>query len=217
MLPRIVVHEPKVVSVLNGLRLPRATMLEILSAVAGERANVRASDPKTAKGFEVWRWGTRFCRENENLASLSWVPCEHNQIDGIRNDDTRVKLVVCNMDARAGNPDPHKQPRNTNKKGVANCARIEGNSPQMSMGFPAAKPVDPLDLYDFWYFGIHISEEQISAEISRANEEVGGFIVSYSDRVILAQPGEMPGLRAFDSVPEDFADVPVPSVHRKKS
>lgn len=216
MFPKIVADEPKVVSFLNGLRLPRATMLEILSSVAGERANVRNSDPKTAKGFEVWRWGTRFCREHEKLEALNWVPCEHNQIDGIRNDDLRVKLVVCNMDSRAGNAAPNKQPRNTNKKGVANCARIGGNSSQISMGFPPDKPVDPKDLYDFWYFGIHISENQISAEISRANEEVGGFIVSFSDRVILAQPGEMPGLRAFDSIPEDFAEVPAPSVRRKK-
>jgi hypothetical protein len=215
MYPNIVFEEPKVVSFLNGLRLPRHVMLEILSRISGERANVRTSDPKTAKGFESWRWGTRFCREDETLLSLGWISCEHNQIDGIRNDDLRVKLVVCNMSANAGNPDPHRQPKNTNRKGVANCARIDGNSPQLTMGFPSSTRLDPLDLYDFWYFGIHISEKQISAEISRANSEVGGYIESFSDRIILARPGELPGLKSFGPITEDFAEVVMPSVGRK--
>lgn len=215
MFPKLVVDEPKVTSFLNGLRLPRETMLEILSSIAGERANVRDSDPKTARGFETWRWGTRFCREDETLAALGWVPCEHNQIDGIRNDDLRVKLVVCNMNGHAGNPDPHKQPRNTNKKGIANCTKIEGNSSQITMGFPTSTPLDPIDLYDFWYFGIHITRKQISAEISRADLEVGGFIASFSDRVILAQPGDLPGLGAYLPVAEEFADVPQPAVGRR--
>ncbi|MBL4645887.1 MAG: hypothetical protein JKY99_05455 [Rhizobiales bacterium] len=215
MFPNIVAEEPKVVSFLNGLRLPRQTMLEILSSTSGERANVRASDPKTAKGYETWRWGTRFCRESEDLAALGWIACEHNQIDGIRNDDLRVKLVVCNMNANAGNADPTKQPKNTNKKGSANCVKIEGNSPQLTMGFPTETHTNPLDLYDFWYFGVHISDKQISAEVCRANSESGGFITSFSDRIILAKPGELPGLKAFGSVEEDFAEVQMPSVIRK--
>ena len=215
MLPKIVADEPTVVSSLNGLRLPRGTMLAILTSVSGERANVRNSDPKTAKGFETWRWGTRFCREDEVLASLGWVACEHNKLDGIRNDDLRVKLAVCNMTANAGNPDPYRQPTNTNKKGVASCARIESNSSQLTMGFPIDTPVDPLDHYDFWYFGVHVTEKQISAEISRANLEISGFIKGFTERIILAQPGEIPGLRAFGPVAEDFAEVPAPSVGRK--
>jgi hypothetical protein len=217
MFPKIIFEEPKVVSALNGLRLPRQNMLEILSRISGERANVRDTDPKTAKGFETWRWGTRYCREDEVLAAHGWTSCEHNQIDGIRNDDLRVKLVVCNMSANAGNPDPYRQPKNTNKKGIANCARIVGNSPQLNMGFPSSTQVDPLDLYDFWYFGIHVTEKQISAEISRADSEVGGYIESFSDRIILARPGELPGLKSFDPVSEEFAEVKMPSVGRKSS
>lgn len=216
MFPKIIREEESVLHFLKGLRLPPSVMMDILLRTAGEAANVRGSDPRTVKGFETWRWGTRFCRESEELKSLGWVHCEHNQIDGIRNDDLRVKLVACNMDKNAGNPDPYKQPKNVNRKGPANCARIGVNNGQLDMGFPEDVPVDPIDLYDFWYFGFHISETQISAEISRADSEVGGFINHYSERVILAAPGEIDGYKLHDILDDDFAEVAPPKIVRKK-
>ncbi|MHC1550094.1 hypothetical protein [Phyllobacterium sp. K27] len=212
----MIIEEPQVASFLNGLRLPKSVLLEILSKTAGETANVNKNDPATVRGFESWRWGTRFCRENEILRSKGWVACDHKQIDGIRNDDLRVKLVICNMSANAGNPNPTKEPRNVNKKGAGNCFLIGGNSAQLTMGFPLDQPVNPIELYDFWYFGIHVTESQVSAEICRADSEIGGFITSLSDRVIIARPGELPGLGAYVPITEDFAEVPSPSVKRKQ-
>ena len=106
VLKNMIVEEPQVVSFLSGLRLPKEALLDILSKTAGETANVSKTDPATVRGFEAWRWGTRFCREDEILKANGWVACEYKQIDGIRNDDLRVKFVVCNMNANAGNPSP---------------------------------------------------------------------------------------------------------------
>ena len=67
---------------------------------------------------------------------------------------------------------------------------------------------------DHWYFCLHLSEDFISIEVSRPDSEVSGMIVNFSDRIIVAQPGEIPGIRRV-RVPEEFASVPKPKVFRK--
>jgi hypothetical protein len=201
------IDETIVVPLLTQMRLSRWVLLEMASKVGGERANVAPHEPAPVAGFETWRWATRFFREDQTLKDLGWLLCDDDQVSGIRNAELAIKLVACTTDANTGNP--AKSPRNVTEKGPASCRLIGRNTGQMKLGFVKDEPKD-----DLWYYCLHLSEQYISVEISRPNSEFGGLITSFSDRIIIAKPGEIPGIRRV-VVPEDFADVPKPQVSRK--
>jgi len=212
----VVLYEPyEVIPRLNDLLLPADRMAEILERAAGERANVNGNDPITTPGTEMWRWATRFLREDPVLSELGWVLCRHGQIDGIRHDALRMKLVVINTDAATGMPS--KQPQNCAEKGPAAEKAIAGNArrDQISLFGDESEADDPIAAYDFWYYCVHASEKYVSAEVSRPDVIVARTIRNFSERLIIAKPGDMPGLRKPDPVPEDFAEVEKPALVRK--
>lgn len=211
----VVRHEPLDVGPrLDELLLPMAQLIDVLESAAGERANVTNSDPITTPGTEMWRWGTRFLRENPVLRDLGWVACRHNQIDGIRHDELKMKVVVINTDAATGMPS--KQPQNCADKGPAAERAIENNFKRDQMSLFGREPEDdPIASYDFWYFCAHASDKYVSGELSRPNEMSGRTIRNFSERLIVAKPGDMPGLRRPEPVPEDFAKIEKPTLLRK--
>jgi hypothetical protein len=64
---RVYKDEVEVIPLLVRMLIPRWVLLEIASKIAGERANVAECEPPPVAGYEVWRWGTRFCRADETL------------------------------------------------------------------------------------------------------------------------------------------------------
>lgn len=205
---RVYLDESEVVPLLTKMRLPRWVILELASSVAGERANVSLDDPPSATGYESWRWGTRFSREHAALKTLGWASCEKDQISGICNAELGIKLVVCNTDSNTGNP--FRSPKNLCEKGAASCRLIDKNSGQISMRFIQEEIDD-----DLWYLCQYFCEQYISVEISRPSSEMAGIIRAFSDRIIIAKPGEIPGIRRV-VVPQEFADVPRPRASRKR-
>jgi hypothetical protein len=205
---KIYLEEVEVVSQLNKMRLPRWVILEIISKIAGERANVTDDDPPTAVGYETWRWGTRFCREDKKLKELGWRACERDQISGLKNDRVRIKLVICSTDANTGSK---RTPKSLSEKGPAGCRLVSKNSAQASFPFID----DREDNYDLWYLCVYFCERHITAEVSRPTSEVAGIVTDFSDRIIVAGPDEIPGIRRLAPVLREFADVPKPKVTRK--
>jgi hypothetical protein len=53
------VEEAVVVPMLAKMRLPRHIMLDLVTQIGGERANVREHEPANVIGFETWRWGDK--------------------------------------------------------------------------------------------------------------------------------------------------------------
>jgi hypothetical protein len=206
---KIYAEEPLVIPLLARMCLPRPVLIDIGIKVGGERANVADYEPPQVAGFETWRWGTRYFREDAKIKELGWEVCEGDQVSGIRHAKLGIKLVVCATDINTGNPDPFKRPRNLSDRGPASCRLIRRNTGQMRLGFI---PDDPKE--DLWYYCLYLSAQHIGIEISRPNDEFGGQITSFSDRIIIAKPGEIPGIRKFH-VPEDFAEVPRPQATRK--
>ena len=102
-------------------------------------------------------------------------------------------------------------PKNLNGKGPASCRLIEKNRQ------PSFLPEDENDRianYDLWYFCSYFCDTYVAVEISRPSSEVEGIITDFSDRIVLAKPFDVPGIRRHD-VPQEFADVPKPKVTRK--
>lgn len=213
---KVLFEDFEVIPRLSELRLPKEVMFDILDRATGERRNVTASDPITAPGYEMWRWATRYLRDHPQLQALGWVLCRHNQIDGIRNDVLKMKLVVINTDAYTGMPS--KQPRNCADKGPAAETLIKNNAKhdQISMFDDEPELTDPIADYDFWYFCVHAGEKYVSGEVSRPDVIIAQTIRNFSERLIISRPGDMPGLRRPDTVPEDFADIEKPIVVRRQ-
>jgi hypothetical protein len=209
---KILFEEADVVPWLDRMRLPREVMLGIFDATLGERANVSESDPVTTPGTEVWRWGTRFCRDDPKLRKLGWVSCRRHQLEGIRNDNLGIKLVVCNTDSYTGIIS--KSPRNVAEKGSVACRLIENNSGQECFSF-IEPDTSEVTKYDFWYFCMHASDRAVAAEISRPDLIVANTIRNFSNRVILCKPGDKPGLKLSGPVPVDFAEIERPKLIRK--
>lgn len=212
----VLTEDFEVVPRLTELRLPKEVVLDIFDRAAGERASVNASDPVATPGNEMRRWMTRFLRDDPSLKELNWVACAHSQIEGVRNDELKIKLVPLNTDARAGMPS--QQPISVSERGPSAEKLITANSMRgyVDMFGNAYEPApDPLADYELWYFCVHASERSLSAEISRPVGLTAGFVSSFSERIILCQPGEKPGLRRAGSVAEDFAEIEKPTIIRK--
>jgi hypothetical protein len=208
-MPAVIYSKDQVVlPLLNRMRLPRQTLMDIGIKVGGERANVAECEPPQVAGFETWRWGTRFFREDEALKGLEWEACERDQVSGIRNSKSGIKLVVCATNINTGNPDPTKQPKNIRDRGPASRRLIHQNTRQIPFDFMD----DPKD--ELWYYCLYLSQQHIGIEISRPTDEYEGYITDFSHRIIIAKPGDIPGIRNFQ-VPEEFADIPRPQASRK--
>ncbi len=207
----VYINETVVVPKLTKMMLPRHVLLELGGKIGGERANVAEHEPANVVGFETWRWGTRYFREDKTLKDLGWVLCDRDQVAGIRHGRLGIKLVCCGTDVDTGNP--NRSPRNLSERGANSCKLIGKNAGQIPMGFIEQESEEPAD--DLWYFCSYFCEKFISIEVSRPTSEIGGFVTAFSDRIIIAQPGEIPGIRSF-SVPQEFADVPKPQVSRRK-
>jgi len=201
------IKEEDAVPRLTRMRLPRWAMLELGTQIAGERANVSPNDAPPVIGFETWRWGIRYCREHSELQELGWRICEEDQVSGITNDDLNLKLVFCTTDHNTGTV---KSPKNVTEKGPASCRIISRNSGQILL-FPEPNKKTPADL---WYFCGYFCDSHVALEVSRPTGEIGGYFSSFSERIVIAQPGELPGIRRR-IVPQEFADVPRPKVIRK--
>ena len=189
-------------------------MRDVFERALAQRANVNENDPVTAYGYETWRWVIRYMRESQELRDLGWVACRHNQIEGIRNDAAKIKLVAMNTDSFTGVPS--KKPRNVAAKGPSVLRHVKANDGQIPFAFFESKENHPIEQYDFFVFCIYAGARYVSAEISRPTELTGSIITNYSTRIMLCQPGEFDGFRHRNPVPEDFAEVKVPQIARKK-
>jgi hypothetical protein len=213
----VLIEDFEVIPRLTEYGIPKEIALDIFDAAAGERARVTPSDPSATSGNEMRRWLTRFLRDDKRLKDLGWVSCSHGQLEGIRNDRLKRKLVPLNTDANAGMPS--KEPISVSDKGPAAEKVIKGNEDRRQGNFfdnaETDSVPDPLADYDFLYFCVHASDKSLSAEISRPSGLHKSFVAHYSERIMLSQPGERPGLRRPNPVQEDFAEIETPAVVRR--
>jgi len=216
MLKPVIFEDYEVEAWLTEFRLPKEELLDILDRAAGERANVNPNDPAGTAGYEMRRWCTRFIRESSTLKELGWVVCRHSQVEGVRNDDLKMKIAFMNTDARTGIIS--KQPHSVADKGPVSEQLIKRNkeSLQGSLIDLGSAEIDPILEYDFWYLCCHVSERHITSELSRPIGMTNSIVDDFSQRVILWQPGDKDGIRIPDPVPEDFAEIEKPTVVRKR-
>ena len=201
---------------LEAMKLPREVLLDIFDIALGEWSNVNDDDPVETRLDEMRRWITRYLRADPRLRALGWTKCKYGKIEGIKHDVLGLKVAAVNTDARTGVIS--KKPSNVSEKGPQTKVLTEQNGavaePDM-FGYVKGVCDNPVSRYDFWCFCTHVSDESKSAEISRPIEIVAGYLRDFSTRVILLAPGEYPGRRKPELVPEDFAEIEQPSISRR--
>src|SRR5258708_27822474 len=196
--------ETTVVPLLARMRLPRHVLLDMASKIGGERSNVAPHEPAPVIGFETWRWGTRFFREDATLREAGWTSCDLNQVAGMRHTELKIKLVCCGTDSNTGNP--ARSPKNLSERRANSCKLIARNAQQFKMDFVEDEPQD-----DLWYYCSYFCDNFISIELSRPTSEIGGFITAYPDRILISQPGQNPGIPPPAGL-GGFSEVPKPPV-----
>ena len=174
------IDEAEVVPLLTRMKLPRFVILEVLSSIAGERANVRDGyDPPSATGYETWRWGTRFLREHEVLKKEGWQICERDQVSGIFHPAQNMKLTVLPTDNSTGTT---KKPKNITVKGPATCGLVDQNSEQGNFPFMKTEPPPPALWCLCMYFAIPTFRRKSLAPRSRSQGLFETILIGSSSR-----------------------------------
>jgi hypothetical protein len=204
------VREAEVNARLRQLKLDRKTLLSVIHACTSEYGFCSDDDPPSARGYEVFRWGTRRFRELVIVGKSGWEKDDTANLSSIRNDGIRTKIIVLNTDDRTGCLIPELGPRNRLKKGILH-ERAIGTGIGWLPNLP--KPFRDLQ-HDVWYLCIHINGEAVLSELSRPAAIVNGFIDSWQERLVFLGPDEW--ARVLPQLPSDDLDADFdPKVVRK--
>lgn len=189
---------------LRELGASRQGLLQAVKAAVVGYDGCTDNDPPGARGYETYRCGTRDLRAA--LSADGFERDDKGNLASAVNKKTGVRIVVLNTDDATG--DLTRTPANRRGKGVLHERAIEGTTGW----FEGMEPEDQ-ENFDIWYLCVFVSGEKVTAELSRPDAIVGGFIVAWKERIILVRPGEWDRLD-FGSLEDDAPEIEV-SVQRK--
>jgi hypothetical protein len=114
---------------LRELHMRRPILLNVLRACVAEYGGCTDNDPPSARGWEVYRWGTRSFREESLSTGLGWAKDDTANLSSIRNDGLGIAIVMLNTNQVTGSLDPEAVPQNRLKKGVLHERAVDGGTP----------------------------------------------------------------------------------------
>lgn len=178
----------EVVSLLQELELDRDQLIEAVRYADAERSLCTKND---RKGWSLIVTSNKAARAlREQFCGDRWVRDETDNQAGIFNPHIKVRVITCNFDKNAGNPE--KDPANRTEKGAASEAKTRVNETAWFPGFePPALSIDE-DVATY-VLGIYSEEDEpLRAELSRPKAfEAGGF-TKFMPRIILLDGSEDP-------------------------
>jgi len=181
-----------------------------------ERVRSRASqctpnDPPFIPGTEAWRFVVRTLRD-ELVPTGSWRKADPANFSLIINDARKISIVVASGDAFTRRED--SSPKTKHLKGLFTEAVIIRNKffgglfPQ-SLSEELRIAVAVLE-YPTWILLIHITDDEVRAELSYPDEIKEGQIVSWKERIFIPEAADDPGALINPAKnPEPDIDVPV--------
>lgn len=193
------VEELDVNAALRRLGIDRALVIRVIRACTDGFADCTDNDPSTAKGYEVWRKGTRHFRDELLPDNPDWQ--KDDALPSIRNSTLHVRLIVLNTDANTGNPDPEIVPMNRLERGVFHERAIKGEwIPGLPNPFIEGKD-------EVWYLCIYINGDVVQAELSCPARFVDGFIRAWKERIIIVKPGDWREILEADRPDDSGPDI----------
>lgn len=187
------------------LHLDREKLISIVDYSESQRALCTAND---VKGFDLITVHDKAARGlRETFCGPRWEKDEIDNQAGIKNPHLKIRIIPCNFDEHAGNPD--KQPTNRVFKGSASGTKTWVNRTGWLPGLPV--PELPENDYRTWVLGIHAADgEPLGAELSLPLGFSGGRYSNFFPRVILlwgARDGS--GSRILRPGPVEEVDIAI--------
>ncbi|WP_394998741.1 hypothetical protein [Sphingomonas sp.] len=194
--------------VLRTMELDRETLLAVIAYADAERALCTSND---VKGFNLITMHDKAARGlREKFAGSRWEKDETDNQAGIRHPILKLRVIPCNFDDNAGNPDKQVTPRPRHLKGGASRKKIRCNQ----TGWLPGLDLPPVrDEYETWVLGIFADDETRSAELSLPLSFIGGQFSDFQTRIILDTGAHDNGAAARKSpegeAPTEIVNIPI--------
>ncbi len=195
--------------VLAGHDDPRWGLLEVVRAAVAGRAGSTGNDARAVAGFNAWSFPTRRLRELYR-GHQGWDAFETNGVEGIINEEKKLKVIAVSTDE--GTCDPDVSPRNRTRKGPATGSVIDLNS-QLSLFGPQELAAQK-NGFQTWEVCTFDDGNDVRAELSCPTVFDGGHFIKFDERIFLVDLGEWNRI-AID-MDSGGADDIVPEVRRRK-
>lgn len=202
----VIADRLQIVTLLDELELSFDRLVEAVRYAEGERALCTQHD---RKGFDLILMNDKAARGLRDMfCGDRWEPDETDNQAGIRNPHIKVRVIHCNFDKNAGNPDA--QPTNLVEKGRASRAKVTCNRTPWIPGLPI--PESSKGEYTTYVLGTFSDENGVRAELSRPKSFVSGRYSKFEPRIILLDGSEgatISGAKPADNGPTEIIDIAI--------
>lgn len=208
--PQIIDGDSEIDSLLDSLRLDRASLTTVAMKAAAARNESVAFDPVNAPGQLSYIYGTRALRE-AFVPSGEWVPDNNRNIESVFNPRLGVKVVFQNVDVACA----LQCPKAISAKGLASKKLVENASFAL---FPELeRQAEALVNASVWYFCVSANGEKVRAELSRPKSirDSDGQFDDFQERIFILNCDFPPMVVDDDSFEDGIDDIDI-SVTRKK-
>lgn len=185
---KVKVRPLEVATRVRQLGLKVSELRDAIRAGELERHSCTALDPKSAPGWEAWRWTVRRLREILIPRGFTWL--DRDNLPLVVNPKTGVAIAVATGDTATGKADPKLWPTTKYPRGPTAHRYIAVNR-LLRLPFdwdnevaPMPAPID--DELVTWLLLIHSTEKAVRAELSLPSKvDENGYIVEWEERLIL--------------------------------
>lgn len=180
---KVLSEKVEVGPLLRSMELDREKLLAVLDFADAQRALCNSND---VKGFDLITTHDKAARAlREQFCGDRWEKDETDNQAGIRNSHLKIRIVPCNFDKNAGNPDLSVTPKNRHPKGSASKAKVRCNQTGWLPGLSMPEPTQ--DEYETWLLGIYADDDGRGAELSLPLNFSGGKFSKFVTRIVLEQ------------------------------
>ena len=196
---------------LRELGVSEEVMIDALQRGLAEKLTAQNDDPKTAGGYDMYRYTTRSVRSGQR--ALGWELVDSSNIAMVRDPQTGVTVVVCAGDSQTGQP-YGDAPKTKRSKGdvfldVSEVIAVDLFGHDVIEKRRIASPESKTWLL-LHFHSVVGTQNVFRAELSLPLEANGGIITKWSERIILYVP--LPGTIADDETANDTGPVILPSI-----
>jgi hypothetical protein len=203
-------EDHEVVPILQQMELDRDLLIDVVRYADSQRALCTSNDVRGFDLITVYDKAARGLREM--FGGERWERDEAGNQAGIRNPHLKIRVIPCNFDEHAGDPDV--LPTNRVPKGEASRSKTTLNRTGWIPGLPIPEPSLSPDDYTTWVLGIYAEGDMpVGAELSRPLNFFNGQYSMFLPRIILmwgpGGPGAGVRKRPDDTGPIEEVDIAI--------
>lgn len=175
-------HAFEVVPLLQKMELDHDLLIEVVRYADAQRALCTAND---VRGFDLITTHDKLARAlREAFCGDRWEIDEAGNQAGIKNPHLKIRIIPCNFDHHAGDPD--LEPTNRVPKGSASRLKAQINRTGWLPGLEIPESIKPDGEYTTWLLGVYAEDGvPLGAELSRPLSFQDGQFSQLAPRVIL--------------------------------